>query len=76
MQKIYCEDRITVWPLLLRVSWVLMEGESDKVQRLSYKQLRETVGQYAAALQRAGVQKGDRVAGFVPNCLEAVLGMD
>jgi acetoacetyl-CoA synthetase len=50
-------------------------GEFKQTNLITYRQLRLKVGKYAAALRRAGVQKGDRVCGFVPNCTEAVVFM-
>ena len=42
---------------------------------LSFAELRAEVASYAAALRSAGVVSGDRVAGFLPNCPEAVIAM-
>ena len=42
---------------------------------LSFAELRAEVASYAAALRAAGVGSGDRVAGFLPNCPEAVIAM-
>ena len=50
-----------------------LEDGSRRV--MSYAQLYEQVAQLAAALRRAGVVKGDRVAGFIPNVPEAVVAM-
>ncbi|MEO1246278.1 MAG: acetoacetate--CoA ligase [Pseudomonadota bacterium] len=50
-------------------------GESGARRALSFDQLREEVRGVAAGLRRAGVQKGDRVAGFLPNCPEAIVAM-
>ena len=50
-----------------------LENGSRRV--MSYAQLFEQVAQLAAALRRAGVVKGDRVAGFMPNVPEAVVAM-
>lgn len=36
--------------------------------RLSYRQLDDAVNRFAAALQRIGVQEGERVALMLPNC--------
>ncbi|MBW7851815.1 MAG: acetoacetate--CoA ligase [Rhodospirillales bacterium] len=57
------EDAIVFW------------GE-DKVQRrLSHDQLFDQVSRLAQALKAEGVRAGDRVAGFLPNMPEAVIGM-
>ncbi|MCG3137204.1 MAG: Acetyl-coenzyme A synthetase [Phycisphaerae bacterium] len=42
---------------------------------LTYRQLRSLVARMAAALRAAGVRRGDRVAGYVPNMPEAVIAM-
>ncbi|KAI8900554.1 hypothetical protein BC833DRAFT_581314 [Globomyces pollinis-pini] len=54
---------------------IIATGETQKVERITFNQLRLTVGQYSAALRRAGVKRGDRVCGFVPNCHQAVTFM-
>ena len=40
---------------------------------LSYRQLDEAVDRFAAALQKLGVQEGDRVAIIMPNCPQFVI---
>jgi len=50
-------------------------GESGQRRALSFDQLRAEVAAIAGGLRAAGVGKGDRVAGFLPNCPEAVIGM-
>ncbi|WP_291995695.1 acetoacetate--CoA ligase [Candidatus Accumulibacter sp. ACC003] len=48
----------------------------DKVQRrLSRRQLHAQVSRFAQALQAAGVGRGDRVAGYLPNMPEALIAM-
>ncbi len=42
-------------------------------QRLNYRDLNTRANQLANALIRAGVQKGEKVATILPNCLELVL---
>ena len=42
---------------------------------LSYRQLALVVGRAARALKAAGVKPGDRVAGYLPNIPEAVVGL-
>ncbi len=54
---------------------IQFRGE-DQVQRsLSYNQLYLEVARTAQAMQAAGVEKGDRVAGFIPNMPEAIIAM-
>ena len=46
---------------------LIFKGESQPVRKLTYAELYSEVAKTAAALRTAGVDKGDRVAGFVPN---------
>ena len=50
-------------------------GEDGHRRELSFDQLRQSVAEIAAGLRKAGVVEGDRVAGFLPNCPEAVIAM-
>jgi len=50
-------------------------GEDGARRELSRDELRETVARVAASLRACGVAKGDRVAGFLPNCPEAIIAM-
>jgi len=50
-------------------------GEDGARRELSRDELRETVARVAASLRACGVEKGDRVAGFLPNCPEAIIAM-
>ena len=50
-------------------------AENGARRELSRDELRQTVAEVAAGLRAAGVVKGDRVAGFLPNCPEAVIAM-
>ncbi|MBS0271162.1 MAG: acetoacetate--CoA ligase [Proteobacteria bacterium] len=48
----------------------------DKVKRtLTFDELYREVAQFAAYLKSLGVQKGDRIAGYVPNTPEAIIAM-
>lgn len=42
-------------------------------QHVSYADLQQQVQQVASGLQTMGIEQGDRVAWFLPNCLEAVI---
>ena len=42
-------------------------------RRISYRELGEAVNRFAAGLQRLGVEKGDRVALYLPNCPQFVI---
>jgi len=50
-------------------------GEDGRRTELSYLQLREEVTRIAAAMRELGIVKGDRVAGLLPNCSEAIVAM-
>jgi len=52
---------------------IIFCGENGERREISFDALREQVAAVAAGLRSAGVQKGDRVAGFMPNCPEAVI---
>jgi acetoacetyl-CoA synthetase len=49
--------------------------EDGSRSTLSYAELAEQVARARAGLQRAGVKRGDRVAAFLPNAVEAVVGL-
>lgn len=53
---------------------VISATELDR-EYVSWKQLRERVRQCANALKEAGVQSGDRVAGFLGNHVNAIVAM-
>ncbi len=50
-------------------------GENGDRRELSFDELRRSVAEIAAGLRRAGVKKGDRVGGYLPNCPEAIIAM-
>ncbi|MAC45910.1 MAG: acetoacetate--CoA ligase [Oceanospirillum sp.] len=54
---------------------LVFRGEKDQRSAITYAELYTKVAQLAAGLKKAGVGKGDRVAGFVPNCAETVIAM-
>ena len=60
-----CDDRLAI---ISRA-----EGKTDR--RITYKELAGEVEKVASALRAAGVVKGDRVAGFLPNIPESVITM-
>jgi acetoacetyl-CoA synthetase len=49
--------------------------EDGSRRTLTYAELAEQVARARAGLQRAGVRAGDRVAAFLPNGVEAVVGV-
>jgi len=54
---------------------IIFCGENGARRELSFDGLRQRVADTAAGLRNAGVVKGDRVAGFLPNCPEAIVAM-
>ncbi len=57
-----------------RPAIVSIAEEGEPVE-LSADELRHRVGALAATLRQLGVVRGDRVAAYVPNCPEAVIGL-
>ena len=57
-----------------RPALVFRSEHGDRVS-LSYKELHRQVAGLADAFRKSGVKSGDRVAGFMPNRPEAVIGM-
>lgn len=55
-----------------RPALVAVAEDSDPVE-IGWATLRGQVGAFAATLRRLGVQRGDRVAGYLPNVPEAVV---
>jgi len=54
---------------------IIFRGENGERREISFDDLRSQVAAIAAGLRTAGVEKGDRVAGFMPNCPEAIIAM-
>ena len=54
---------------------ILFKGECQPVRTVTYKELFVEVEKLASALRKMGVQKGDRVAGFMPNMPETIIAM-
>ncbi|AHE67764.1 acyl-coenzyme A synthetase/AMP-fatty acid ligase [Legionella oakridgensis ATCC 33761 = DSM 21215] len=48
-------------------------NEQGKRQTLTYRELRQQVAACAAGLKEAGIDKGDRVAGFMPNVAYTII---
>ncbi len=53
----------------------LFKGETRPANRITYRELNQTVARLARALRAAGVQSGDVVAGYLPNLPETAVGM-
>ncbi|MBT6614879.1 MAG: acetoacetate--CoA ligase [Deltaproteobacteria bacterium] len=54
---------------------LIFRGEDSIRRTLTYSQLYGEVAKTASALRNAGIQKGDRVVGFVPNMPESIIAM-
>jgi acetoacetyl-CoA synthetase len=66
----------------LRTAWtdpgrtaVIFDSERGRGGSLTYAELAAEVARVAAGLRALGVRRGDRVAAFVPNIPEAVIGL-
>lgn len=54
---------------------IIFHSENGARRELSWDELRDNVARTAQALKEIGVNKGDRVAGFMPNMPETVIAM-
>ena len=54
---------------------LIFRGEDGSRRELTYGELRSGVAAVSGRLRDAGVAAGDRVAAYLPNCPEAVIGM-
>ncbi|MFZ0455037.1 MAG: acetoacetate--CoA ligase [Ignavibacteriaceae bacterium] len=54
---------------------IISSREDKPAIRISYQELYRYVASFAEGLKKSGVKKGDRVAGFISNIPEAIIGM-
>jgi len=54
---------------------IVFRGEDGRRRSLSFDELRREVARIADGLRSFGILPGDRVAGFLPNCPEAIIAM-
>lgn len=54
---------------------IVYRGEDGARREVSFDQLRDQVASFAGGLRKFGIKKGDRVAGYLPNCPEAIIAM-
>ena len=54
---------------------IVFRGETQVNSRISFRELRHEVSRLAQALRAAGIQPGDRVAGYMPNLPGTVIAM-
>jgi acetoacetyl-CoA synthetase len=51
------------------------EDELGRTRSMTYRELRDQVARLAGAMRAAGIKRGDRIGGFIPNIPEAVMAM-
>ncbi len=77
--KWFSESRLNFAENLLRYrddkTALIYQGEDGAPSKLTYKELYVQVAKGAHALKNEGLKKGDRVASFLPNCIETVIAM-
>ena len=54
---------------------LVFTAENGDRREVSFDELRAAVAGVAEGLRRAGVSRGDRVGGYLPNCPEAIIAM-
>ncbi len=54
---------------------IIFQTEDKEAISITYSELHKQVASVASALKKAGVKKNDRVAAFITNCPEAIIGM-
>ncbi len=54
---------------------LIFNGEGQRKQKLTYRELYIEVARVAMSLKKMGVVPGDRIAGFMPNMIETVVAM-
>lgn len=52
---------------------IIFQSEQHPMQEISWEELEQRVAKVAAWLKQQGVEQGDRVVGFLPNCPEATV---
>ncbi len=54
---------------------LIFRGETQRTTRMSYAELHDAVARLAESLRQIGVRSGDRVAAYMPNMIETIIGM-
>lgn len=54
---------------------LIFRGETQRTTKMSYAELYDTVARLAKSLRQIGVRPGDRVAAYMPNMMETIIGM-
>lgn len=68
-----CVDRHAADPVQAQRTAVVYEGDSGQRRSLTFAELKTEVDRFAAGLKKLGVEKGDRVALFMPPVPEAAV---
>jgi acetyl-CoA synthetase len=58
-----------------KVAFIAESGDTGEIRMITYAQLLDLVKQCASALRAMGVQKGDRIAIYMPMSIEAAVSM-
>ena len=58
-----------------KAAYIYENGDTGEIRTATYSQVLNLVKKYAASLRGIGVRKGDRVAVYMPICIEAVCVM-
>lgn len=54
---------------------LIFKGEEQDAIRITYAELYDEVARLADSLRKAGIRKGDRVVGFMPNMPQSIIAM-
>lgn len=54
---------------------LVFRGETQRIARMSYAELYDTVARLSKALRQIGVSPGDRVVAYMPNMMETIIAM-
>lgn len=58
-----------------KAAFIAENGDTGEIKTVTYLQLLDIVKKYASSLRAIGVKKGDRVAIYMPMCIEAATAM-
>ncbi|XP_069612135.1 acetoacetyl-CoA synthetase [Ranitomeya imitator] len=58
-----------------RIALYAIRESNENVEKVTFEELRRDVALYAAAMRKMEVETGDRVVGYLPNCIQTVEAM-
>ncbi|XP_077149378.1 acetoacetyl-CoA synthetase [Ranitomeya variabilis] len=58
-----------------RIALYAIRESNENVEKVTFEELRRDVALYAAAMRKMGVETGDRVVGYLPNCVQTAEAM-